>query len=595
MIGTRSIWILLLLTLGLGFYIWKFEGSPTRIEERRLLSRQAVEIAPPSLKRIQFERNGQTVECVREQNRWIMSRPAFARVAFAQLDRMVTGLAALENLESVFFNPEEKTSVYQEYGFDEPQLVLELEDGYGTAEWRVGRAAPLGRAVYVTRTGSDEIRTASERLLDFVPAGAEALRDRRVFLEPQAAVNRIDLRREEGFVQLGLNRAGRWEVQQPFTAPADPQAVRRMLDAVYQTEVVHFIADEVADLTRYELESPRRQITLSAEKASSSLLIGRTAEEDPALVYAKRLDEYSVCAVSSNILALVYTDLHSLLERTLLPVPADSIRGIQIAAETGKVDLIKKETGRWVVNGSREQPADEVKIKQLLERWLNAKIQAFLLPAEETAPEPREPRWTVTFTLADGSELRYALETRSSDEAPLTLRRGDERLRGQTAERIETGLSTDRMDFYGRTVLRIDPATISRLVQRSGGRAQTILRDESGNFTPAGSNPGTTVQQETLREQLNTLGNLQAVRFIQENPAEPEAFGLNEAQADSLFIGLQEAQSIGRVLLLGATCRDGVYAQIRGQDTVFVLNPETAKRLRKPLLAPPEPSTMPPE
>jgi hypothetical protein len=131
--------------------------------------------------------------------------------------------------------------------------------------------------------------------------------------------------------------------------------------------------------------------------------------------------------------------------------------------------------------------------------------------------------------------------------------------------------SIDPLYYRDRTILALPPAGIHSITLKKDGSEQMLSRDNEGAFQPKPSDKGRTVRKLPQTEKLELLKALVCQRYIAMDDGRLERYGLLAPKCE-ITLGLS-GEGISKTLLFGDTLKDGgVYAQLRGQDVVCVLN-----------------------
>jgi hypothetical protein len=134
-------------------------------------------------------------------------------------------------------------------------------------------------------------------------------------------------------------------------------------------------------------------------------------------------------------------------------------------------------------------------------------------------------------------------------------------------------------------MLSLDPETIKRITVRNRDREETVERDPEHQWV-AGSSTTNAPDPQAVEEVLFALSHLRALRIEEDGTRDLAVFGLDRPDM-TLTVGLTGESGIQKTLLLGFRSRmDGVFAMVRGEDLVFVLDRRTADRLMRGLTRP---------
>lgn len=560
---TKGLLILLILVVLTGGYILVFERTAEEAAAYHALDARAIRFSPESLSSLRVTKGELEFECVSSDEQWTLAYPVMARVSVAQFDRLVTGLSGLKRRDTVAVAGADDLN---QYGFDAPRARLKISDNQGIKTWLVGRDAPLGKMVYVMEEGGSEVVVTDATVLTMLPSNIEDIRDRSIFPPTMASVNRIDIRRSTGFLQLGADAGGAWRLQQPVVSAADNGAVGKLLDDVLATRIEKFVADEVTDMASYGLQDPQVQIMLaSGEETGVGLLIGNPVPDQDGLVYAKQTEEYAIFAVSTKILKRLQIHANDLRDRRLLPMPVERVQHISVQQE-GNGTLTLNQTGEnaWELTEPRRWRADPRKITMFLNIWNTAKADKFVA-LDETVADPRGAlAITLTFTGAtdDESYVLKLYQPKTEGGAVLCSREGESLLFSVNPELLRIAM-LKALDFKDRGVIALQPKDVTKITQDFSKKTVVLSLNESGEFADA--------VPEKLSAMWSVLKGLQAQVYVEESPESLTEYGLDTPRC-RLTLSLKDSNEIGRVLLIGGTCKIGRYALLQGTDIVFIMN-----------------------
>jgi hypothetical protein len=578
-------WMLLTGALLLGGFILVFErGSETsRQQEQR--TRTVFNVYPDSLDKILLERGGVQIECIKVGGVWRLSKPVDAPVDTALIEKMIAGMTRVERGELISGDTlKERSLTPADYGFDEPRARISFKNSRGTFTWLIGRDAPLGNMLYVMSVDSGDIISAPQTLLDLVPQDPSWIRGRILFSGEISMVRGLDLRRESGFLQLRQSGKNNWLMRQPHTGRADLQAVHALIEKLFSARIKHFITDEKTDLTVYGLEKPAIALTLFTQgEHTQTLMIGKTVPENPDERYAKRVENDSVFTVSSIWAAELEIDAGRLRSRRLTNLQSNRILSVKLTRGEQQVEMVKS-NGLWQITSPARWNTDPERVNELIRSLTEAPVQEFFdAPTDAQSMRIKNALWeavlatpdqtcTLRFSAPDTNDVRLV---RSNDE-PL--------LYAVPANTVREPFA-DPLFYRNRTVLEINPSSISQITVHSETGEETVCKSADGSFIS--KTPGRPVVTTALTDLVWLLNDFQVERYETFNPDSLDPYGLNTPQT-KLTVTLEGTNAIGHVVLVGSETEDGFFAMLQGQNTVFVLSKKTVEVLTRNLTGPPE-------
>ncbi len=561
---------MLILVILTGGYIIKFEKSNAELAAYRAIDSQAIRFSSDSLSTIAVEKDGVDFTVIREDGNWSLSKPVEAKVAPEKMDQMVSQIAMLKRMDVV---PVKTDEAKKEYGFDEPRARLTLSDNQGEKTWLIGRDTPVGDTMlYIMEEGAQEAVVANSIILKVLPSNIDDIRDRKIFTENNSAISRIDIRRPSGFLQLVMDASGRWKIQQPGISMARQNVISDILNFTLNIPIKTFIADEVTDLTSYGLKDPQAQIMIaSGEESGVGLLIGNPVPDDPTLLYAKQSEEFTIFTVSADVLPVLQIDANLLRDPRILPMDTANIKQIDIShPNDDKLVLVRDENKMWNLAEPRRWPVDETVFKSFLDIWQNAVVKEFIVKNQEFS-QLGELAATLNFygeNNSEGFDINF-YEPKSENEPALFTRVGEDILFAYDSSFL-TNLNLTPLNLKNRTLTSIPEKQISKISQVFDYGTAIVERNEVGEFV--GANP------ESLAKFLDTLKDLPAEYYVEENPESLAEFGL-DFQRCRITISFNEGNEIGQVLLIGNDTENGTYMMLQGSGIVSIIKKELAEIL----------------
>jgi hypothetical protein len=269
--------------------------------------------------------------------------------------------------------------------------------------------------VYVRFAPRGAVYTLPKKVEELLSAKPADLRDYHLVRVDTNVLDRITIDVPgKGKTVLARND-GNWTIANRNNAPADPGAVRRLIDTMQNERVAKFVEDVASNLPKYGLDKPRLQLTFSSfasentaetkagEEPFATLAFGN---EDGENVYARLTDEPFVVAVRRDLMEQISTDPLQWQELSIFKFKPDQIHHVNITTDKN-VELERGENNQWRwLKGAGQ--IDETNVQSLLNtlsnlhavRWLGA-----------TRPQDglEKPQLTLTFTTSPDNKASHKL------------------------------------------------------------------------------------------------------------------------------------------------------------------------------------------
>ncbi len=569
-------WTLFIGVLLLGGFILLFEHDRENSSQRQQRTRTVFGVYAESIKQILFERDGKNIECTKIGGIWRLTQPINAPVNVGLIEKMIAAMARVERGELISAKTlSERDLSSEDYGFNTPQARITFQNNRGTFTWLIGRDAPLGETLYVMSDDNKDIISAPRALLNLIPKNPASIRDRTLFNGEVTAIHGLDLHRKSGFLQLRQSGNLQWKMQQPNAGRADQQAVHELIEDIFSEKINRFITDEKVDFSVYGLKYPAIELILFTPEPEQiqSVQIGKPTPDKPEERYAKRVDNDSVFTVSSEWIEKLYIPSSHLRSRHLTELKPSRIRSIQIHRGAQQVELIKT-NDQWQIVRPVRWDTDPKRVQELLTTLTDTSIEQFIdTPTPDQSARVKNTLWKTV--LSDGEKkCILRISAPGTNDLRLTQYDGEPSLYAISSEIVRKSFA-DPLFYRDRTVLKINPATIKKIIVRSNEMEESVEKSDTGTFHSVSDRP---IHTKGLTELLCALNHLQTERYVAFNPKNLSAYGLDQPQTE-LTILLNETNSIGHILLIGNTTDDGRFVMIQGQNIVFTLPEKTVQTL----------------
>ncbi len=594
----RTTLILLCAVAALGLFIRYIERRTETTREREEQARRALQINADKATYARFETSNLVAECVREGEHWKIVQPVNAWADDSEMDRILTGFQDLPRGEVITAEDQKQRHLSpSQYGLRTPRARITIGDTLYRRTIRVGQDAPVGGSLYIQEEQRPDIVATSSNLLALIPQDVTALRDRTVFHGEPEHVQQLEIQSTEGFLRIARMEGGKWMLQQPARGRASPAVVQGMLDALAGLRVEEFVAEKGADLVAYGLDEPILKISVSfgGEQEKATLLLGKNAAKHPELIYAKFLEGDSVFDVLTNFVSQFQVDVKDARDRRLVLLPAGDIGRIRISQGEKVLELQKNDEG-WRIIEPRPWKAEEAVVENTINTWAGAEILSFVDDGKTNLDEiskdeaPFNVYFARTAEAPAGREAEAGSARAGEDEIRMQVSR-TARTRGRLLVKLENEqplyviadknpdvFSMDPLFYRDRNILNLDAKDIVRITVRTKGGEKSVAIESATNIVPIGAS-GAAINPDVVADIIAAASTLRVDRYVAENPDDPATFGLAEPAA-VLTIGLAGESGIGKTILFGGDAgRDQVYAMLRGENIVFVLDRKTCERL----------------
>jgi len=579
--------------------------KPSAWRDRPLLS-----IGPEEATALAIESDGLNLRLERHGADWFLVYPLRARADASAVERVLTLLDMSYVRDAVTaVQRRDRELALEDYGLERPRAVFAVETGARREIVLLGDAAPLGRYLFAQRKLSDDVLVIEPGILDAIPETIDRLRDHRLVRGRERQVRRVEVQAPgRGFIQL-VRHADGWRLHQPLAAPADEAAVMRLIGSVFKLEAARFYWDmplegadgtgEVSPRAYYEasglaedVASLRIGIWLEGDDLGQELFFGSRPPDSPDRVYARRRDVASIVEVDASRLEPFAVSHDTLRDRRLFLASPDTVTGLRIE-HAGRILDVRYDADGWHIREPVDWLADPAAVRLALAELYALRARGF--PAGTASDDLAAagldpPAWRISVTYRDGESRELALGGVVTDDGTrwVTPDGGDSIIavdNAALAGLLRQGVVP--LHYRDRTVLELSPGSIWRLARESTSATQQVERID-GRWHAADSDRFA-VRPGVPDAIVNALRLLRAESVKAQNPPELAVYGLEQPPL-ALTVGLRGDAGIQKTLYFGFLATSGgVYARVRGQDLVFILDRAMVDTLTAPLVTRQEP------
>lgn len=605
----------------LGVFVWLVETRVDDQERARLGKDRVFDVNSEDVTHFSISRNDFRIGFARKDGAWFLDWPVRARADAGNVERVLSALETLPSSEIITASERRKRGLdLDDYGLVEPRAKFVVTSRLREREVLVGDEAPLGNLVYVRHRAGDDVIAVPSELLDIAPEDVASMRDRNIMRGEVAAVSALEIETPaSGFLRL-VREDGVWFIKQPVATRADTAEVVAVLDALFGLTIDRFVWDPVlqskdgqggsynigsapkATLDAYRLSQDeatlKARVWINGHGVGEELILGKQTPEDENYVYAKLRDNDSIFTVKKNAIQSLRVSVADLRSPRLFAMKASEVG--RVALEEGGHRLVLERDGKtgWTITDPVNWPAETPKVSGYLNELLSLEAVEFVsATASNRALSGLDPPdYSVRLWREDRAEELAGDETRGGqggggDDPAISMDVGFSQsnvfvhVRGDTAIcRLAPGSLTgagadpaDPLIYRSRVILAVTPASVRRINLEKGAEAQTVVRNEDGEWMPDPMvhQAGCAALKTAVAGILNVASNMVVEQFLIAAEDQPGKYGLDKPAA-VLTLGLSGEEGIQKSLVIGGDAGEtGSYAAIRGEDVVFVLSKET--------------------
>lgn len=365
--ATLALLVFTLLVVG-GLVYLRLSVAPTR--EAAETRRYAAVFEPGDIAAIDLVRGNETINLRRLNGGWRVTAPVDDRADPDRVDRLLLAVRLLDVRDrQAAADPD----TMPESGLAAPRVRLDLRGG-SDVRLDLGGPTALPGEIFARVASQPFVLRVPDSILELTEAPAESFRDPRLTELSADDIEKFTVQRADGELTVRLER-GRWIIEKPVQAPADPRAVRDFLERLLGLRINSFAAGTTATAPD-ALPGQTARLALTPRGGGDELSIDlqRTPEGEK---FVARFAPRTTGSLEVDPAAALLFDISpdALRDRSLGYVETDTIDRIVVEAN-GRTATVRRRGDEWVVGEDGREIAPD-RIARLIEIFNDTRVASF--------------------------------------------------------------------------------------------------------------------------------------------------------------------------------------------------------------------------
>ena len=571
--------------------------SASQLRRDRLLPFQLTDVSEVSLTLA----NGSEVVLESSPSGWNMTSPSQSRALDSTVRRLLDAVEQAPLLETIDLEDKElRNLTTSDFGFDNPVGRISIRGPRFRAQLTVGYCDAVSNSLFVSRhlnqvnEHDQAVYVTSPSLREFFLKTPGDYMDRRVFQCNMSMVHTVILRRPAlGDVKLVRDEINKhqWNIVQPFSARADWDVVGRLFDILSATTFVDNFQNGPKTPSSGIDQSESLSITLLSKNdlAGQTLVLGDRVPGDADLTYAR--GPSGDLTVTGAVRRLVLSSAYEFRDRNLFPATKPiEVQSLSIdlwSASPQSLSLRRARSG-WAVTAPVSAMAEPGDVATLLDALLSLRAERFI-PFDAQTADKNLASVTIV-SRREGKPFSFSVFRPETDEDGRLgiLPEGADALYLVPAQTVSNVLNRclDPRLLISRTVLAIGEEHVRAVTISGPGATTQRLEKVIGEWKSA--TPGRQADEAAVRRFFAAVASVRAESVASLAPTD----ALPLADGAEISFDMDDGASLRRILTIGQRQEAGHPAAVKGNDTVFILSPETVSGLTRPLFVPEEPAAV---
>ena len=387
--GGRTLLLLLIVALPVGYFAWKEYDDPSpATDEKKLEKVFTVEADKIDEITIKAE-SGERTTLKKTGTDWKVVEPAdggAAGVDQSEISGITSNLATLEQQRVIDENAKE----LKEFGLAQPRVEVTFKAGGQPQTLQIGAKTPTGGDLYAKVGGQNRVFLIPSYLDTTFNRKPFDLREKSALKVDATKVDSMEVTTPERTLKMAKVN-GAWQLTEPAEARSDSQAIDGLVSRVTGAQMK--AVAPAGDLKTFGLDKPAVTVKINSGSSQATLLIGTKAEEGT--VYAKDAARPDVFTIESSMADDLKRDATAYRQKDLFDARAfnttkiEVVKGADTFAFEKSIEKDKdgKPIEKWRQTAPAKKDADAEKIATLLSTVTGARVTEFVAKPPASKPE----------------------------------------------------------------------------------------------------------------------------------------------------------------------------------------------------------------
>jgi len=523
---------------------------------------------------------------------WRITKPLEAPARDGLVSGLVGGLLfarkAGEDIPKTSFPPNGLIA----YGLDRPLLTVGMKAGEGDKlkefTLRFGAADPTKRYVYAQRPGDLDVLVLDKSLVEGLTHPVNEYRETKFVGFDASKATAVTLRSPRARLEI-RKLDGTWTVTSPYRDRADSLRLEDVLKTAADIEAKSFPAEAAGNLAPFGLDQPAFEFAFTRDdNTTSSLLIGKPADEPVGTVYAKLAQQPPIYTVSDEIVKKLTFDPAFLRDRQVARLSSQDVKELSIE-RPGRKLVLGKTGDKWKIEEPLKMDAEPDAVDGFIRALAGLEIIRFVNDAPDEATLARfgldaKSRITLTVKPTDKPEQVYYVGAIDPAGKDLYIQRKGSNSIYTVKEAFRKDAESGYLDFRKRQVAAMSRYDMQKLAIRRPQGPVTLAK-ESGDKWRMTAPVNAPTYETGVGQLLEDLNDLAAVKFIAEKVDRLSDYALDIPPYElTIELKAKDKPATTKVLLIGKELpAEGYAAKFKDADLVFTVSNTLVEHLGEEL------------
>lgn len=381
-----------------------------------------------------------------------------------------------------------------------------------------------------------------------------------------------------------------WEITAPRALDADVDELNRLANSASTLERDTIVEQNAPDLAKFGLDPAQSSLKLKAKDGKEYRIDFGNENPTGSFAYACVADSKTVFLVSRASARAFDKKLDDVRNRSVLSFEQPEAQSLDIRSPKGNIHLVKDGNDRWWIEDDHRVAADSPAVRGILNALSLGRIQEFLSgdPADYVDLGLEKPFIEASVTYGKNKAIKRLL---IGPEKSGLRKKGGKDPAAPSSSGIRLAKDASRPDLFFVDKDLVDKLLKSAADLRDKALASfqrwdidsIVLKNSKGTFVLTKSGGEWFLGESKRKAKWDTVNGLldaleKPVKEWLDKPAALSAYGLDKPAIRAV---LKQGASVIVDCSMGQAAEDGFYAQVQGDPSVKVADPESFEKLDK--------------
>jgi hypothetical protein len=400
-----------------------------------------------------------------------------------------------------------------------------------------------------------------------------------------SAIRQIDIFSAGQSVTLMRDGEKDWTISAPRKLESDSDEVNRLANSASDIRRESVVEENAADLTKFGLNPPQSTLKLKTKGGKEYEIRFGSSNPTGSFNYAIVQGRKQVFLVTSSAAGAFEKKLDDLRNRSVLSFDKNEVQSLSIKSPKGEISLEKDSNDQWWLAGKERVAADSPGIRGILNALTMARAKEFFAePADgQSKSAINRPFVDVSLIYGKSRSMKRLIIGPEKQDA-----KGSQDPNA-SSEKLYPAKDEARSDLFF-----IEKELVDKLIQsRDDLRDKALavfqrwdidsisLTNPKGNFKLAKTDGEWFIGDAKKKAKWDAVNGIldaiekKTVELI-DSPVSLSKYGLDRP---TIHLVLKQGNNVVVDCLVGGSSAKGIYAQVKGDPAVKVVDPESVARL----------------